>query len=706
MTDALRAQLETLAENLHWAWAPGAESIFQDLAPALWESSGHDPHAILRSLDDDALTTAAATLRGRIDRACRALRLYLEDHSTWSHRRASLLQRGPIAYFCAEFGLHESLAIYSGGLGVLSGDHLKSASDLGLSLVGVGLFYKHGYFRQSLDADGMQREEYPHVEPSDKGFTRACDASGEPIKVVVPTADSTIAAAVWEMQVGRRRLLMLDTDIEDNSEADRRLTTHLYGGDQRIRIRQELVLGVGGMRALRALGIKPGVLHLNEGHSAFAALEATALRMEREGLSIEDATHEVACSTVFTTHTPVPAGHDRFEAGLLLEHLRPLGERLGVDDHGLLSFGREQPDNHDEAFCMTVLALKMSQYVNGVSYLHGRVSRKMWAGLWPERSRHEVPIGHITNGIHVPTFLAPRMWQLLDDALGLEWSQRLNDSEIWNRVERIDSRILWEVRQELKASMIRYVRRRASDEAKRRGEPASVVDALQEALDEDVLLIGFARRFATYKRAGLLLRDLDALDELVNGERRLSIVFAGKAHPRDEGGKRLIQSVFKVTRDPRFIGKVLFLENYDLGVGKAMTQGVDLWLNNPRRPLEASGTSGQKVVYNGGLNCSVLDGWWAEAYDGSNGFAIGTGEVHRDVQVQDERDHEALLATMRDEVLPLYYDREQGLPQGWIARVKRSMTTLGWRFNSDRMVLDYARNAYLPAAGIQLSERR
>ncbi|HJL03574.1 MAG TPA: alpha-glucan family phosphorylase [Polyangiaceae bacterium LLY-WYZ-15_(1-7)] len=710
----LRAQLEELAGNLFWSWfskgtgVDGA-TIFRALDPARWEATNHDPHALLDGMDDDALADAVARtgLERAIDEAVRALHAYLDAEDSWAEGRAGTLHREPIAYFSAEFGVHESLAIYSGGLGVLAGDHLKSASDLGLPLVGVGLFYREGYFRQALDGEGRQTETYPAVDPADEGLSPVRDLAGAPVRVAVEHEEGTIHAQVWEARVGRVRLLLLDTDVEENDAETRRLTARLYGGGHAMRIRQELLLGVGGLRALEAAGIRPGVLHLNEGHSAFAALEAAARRVEREGLSIEEARHEVASRTIFTTHTPVPAGHDRFEPELVLAHLRPLAERLGLDDDALLALGRVDAEDEEETFCMTVLALRFAHRVNGVSFLHGRVSREMWAELWPARKRHEIPIGHVTNGVHLPTFMAPRMRTLLDGVLPTGWAHRAWDPEVWQAALELDDRALWEIRHGLKRDLCAFVRLRASTEARERGESAEVVAALEEALDEDALLVGFARRFATYKRAALLLKDLDALDELVNDpERPMRVVFAGKAHPKDEGGKKLIQRVFEVGRDPRFLGKVILLSDYDIGVGRGLTRGVDVWLNNPRRPLEASGTSGQKVVLNGGLNCSILDGWWAEGWDGENGFAIGDGEVHKDIRLQDARDHEALVAVLRDEVKPLFYTREHGLPLEWLHRVKRGFATLAWRFNSDRMVRDYAVGSYFPAAGVQLADHR
>jgi starch phosphorylase len=708
--------LRSLASNLSWCWSRDGASLFRALDPERWEQVHHDPHALLAALDDDTIAAGVARsgLEDRIGELANA-----QDAAVMSDEaalRVGALRARPVAYFSMEFGLHESLAIYSGGLGVLAGDHLKSASDLGLPLVALGFFYREGYFEQRVDGDGWQQEAYPRVEPEAKGLRRATDADGQPVKVSVESEKGVIHAAVWELNVGRVRLFLLDSDVAENEDGDRALTARLYGGDSRQRIRQELLLGVGGVRALKALGIQPGVMHLNEGHCAFAGLEAIAQKMEGEGASFEEAKDEVASQTVFTTHTPVPAGHDRFDQALALEHLRPLGKRLWLDDEALMALGSEAVAvegkgdvafRGEPSFCMTVLALRLAQSVNGVSFLHGRVSRQMWQQLYPETPLHRVPIGHITNGVHVPSWMAPRSRRFLDGVLGADWEQTQADPETWAPLASASDEDLWGLRTGLKEGLLRFVRARAAREAKERGESADVVSALAEALDPQHLVVGFARRFATYKRATLLFQDLDVLDQIVNDpDKPMRFVFAGKAHPRDEGGKKLIQRIHGISRDPRFLGKVILLGGYDIAVGRALTAGVDVWLNNPRRPLEASGTSGQKVVLNAGLNCSILDGWWAEGFDGTNGFAIGDGEVHRDHSLQDAKDGEALLSVLRGEVAPLYYERTGGLPVGWIERVRRSMVTLGWRFNSDRMVLDYARSAYLPAAGVQLAEAR
>jgi starch phosphorylase len=503
------------------------------------------------------------------------------------------------------------------------------------------------------------------------------------------------------MKVGRCDLLLLDSNVEGNHPEDRELTSRLYGGDGRVRIRQELLLGVGGYRALKALGITPGVLHLNEGHSGFALLDAIRVRMQEEGVGFDQALTRVSREVVFTTHTPVPAGHDRFHGGLMEEHLGPLRESLGLSHDGLMSLGRENPGNPHEEFCMTVLGLRLARRSNAVSALHGEVSRAMWTGLYPGRPEDAVPIGHITNGVHVPTWLAPQMFRLYDRHLGNGWHEHSGDAHIWEGIENVDDGELWETHLALKGRLLEFMRRRAIEQARRRDESPETLQRLGRLLSPDALTIGFARRFATYKRANLVLKDIEKLATMVNDPKRpVQFIFAGKAHPRDEPGKRVLQQIAELMHDRQFADKFVFVEDYDINVGRFLVQGVDVWLNNPRRPLEASGTSGQKVVLNGGLNLSVLDGWWAEAYDGLNGFAIGTGRTHSNMDVHDSRDGDDLYRVLREEVIPLYYTRDHdGLPRGWIKRMKRTIRTLGWRFNADRMVMDYTLKCYIPAAG-------
>jgi starch phosphorylase len=696
-------RLWALARNLWWCWDHDTSSLFRDLDPARWRQLNHNPVALLAEIPLAIIERRARelVLHSRINYAYRRQREYLDADRTWGARHAGILRPRPVAYFSAEFGLHVSIPEYSGGLGVLAGDHIKSASDLGIPLVGIGLFYGQGYFRQRLDRSGWQQEEYIQTDISQLPMEAAIGSNGEPVTVQIETRGGAIRAKVWRMKVGRCDLLLLDSNIEGNHPEDRELTSRLYGGDSRIRIRQELLLGVGGFRALKAMGITPGVLHLNEGHSGFAVLEAIRSRMQDEGIGFDQAKRRVSREVVFTTHTPVPAGHDRFYADLMEEHLGPVREALGISHDNLMELGRENPGNHSEDFCMTVLGLKLSRRANAVSALHGEVSRVMWTGLYPGKAEDEVPIGHITNGVHVPSWLAPQMFRLYDRHLGTGWQERNADSSIWEGIESVDDGELWETHLHLKSRLLDFVRHRVVEQAERRGESPEMLQRLGRVLSPDALTIGFARRFATYKRADLILADIEKLTSMVNDPKRpVQFIFAGKAHPRDEPGKRMLQQIAKLMRHLEFADKFVFVEDYDINVGRHFVQGVDVWLNNPRRPLEASGTSGQKVVLNGGLNLSVLDGWWAEAYDGLNGFAIGRGRTHSNMSVHDTRDGEELYRVLREEVIPLYYERDRdGLPRGWIKRMKRTIRTLGWRFNANRMVMDYTLKCYVPAAG-------
>jgi len=696
-------KLWSLARNLWWSWDSDTNSLFRDLDPVRWRQLHHNPISLLSEIPLATLERRAGelALHSRINYAYRREQEYLQMDRTWGATNAGVLRPRPVAYFSAEFGLHESVPIYSGGLGVLAGDHIKSASDLDIPLIGVGLFYGQGYFRQRLDSGGWQQEEYLPTDVNQLPMEPAIARKGEPVTVQVEMRSGVIRAKVWRVKVGRCDLLVLHSNVEGNLPEDRELTSRLYGGDGRVRIRQELLLGVGGFRALKALGVTPGVLHLNEGHSGFAVLEAIRARMQEEGVGFHQAQARVSRELVFTTHTPVPAGHDRFHSGLMEEHLGLLREQLGLSHDGLMSLGRENPGNSGEDFCLTVLGLRLARRSNAVSALHGEVSRAMWTGLFPGRPEDAVPIGHITNGVHVPTWLAPQMFRLYDRHLGTGWHQHSGDPHIWEGIENVNDGELWETHLSLKARLVEFVRRRAVDQARNRNEPQETLHKLGRLLSQDALTIGFARRFATYKRANLVLRDIEKLASMVNDPKRpVQFVFAGKAHPRDDPGKRVLQQIAQLMRDPQFANKFVFVEDYDIDVGRHFVQGVDVWLNNPRRPLEASGTSGQKVVLNGGLNLSVLDGWWAEAYDGLNGFAIGTGRTHSNMDVHDSRDGDDLYRVLREEVIPLYYLRDHdGLPKGWIKRMKRTIRTLGWRFNADRMVMDYTLKCYVPAAG-------
>ena len=698
-TDRTLQMLRELAQNLWWSWQPDIRAIFRELEPETWRAVYHNPVALLQRVPAEEIDRRVQDLemQTRINQAHRRLRSYLAGGESWGLVHAGPILARPVAYFSAEFGLHQSLPIYSGGLGVLAGDHLKSMSDLGAPVVGIGLLYHQGYVHQWMDGIGWQQDLYEPIAAEELPVEPVPGEDGAQARLSVELPGREVFLRLWRVHVGRSDLLLLDARDDANSPADHELTARLYGGDQEMRIQQEILLGVGGHRALGVVGIRPCALHLNEGHSAFALLERAREIAERQGLDPAEALREVAASSVFTTHTPVEAGHDRFRVDLAGPHLEPLARGLGMPLDEVLALGSERQGDPNAPFCTTVLALKLTRRANAVSALHGRVSRKMWQPLYPNKTEEEVPIGHITNGVHVRTWLAADMHDLLVRYLGTRWLDRISFPNLWTEIERIPDAELWEIHQVLKARLLVFARRRLADRRQRLGLP----EPEREPLDPEALTLGFARRFATYKRADLLFQDLDRFARLVgDAERPLQIVYAGKAHPRDTGGKALAQRVANLEKDPRFAGRVIFVEDYSMHVGRQLVQGVDAWLNTPRRPLEACGTSGQKCILNGVLNCSVLDGWWAEAYDGGNGFAIGTGEVHANPELQDERDALALFDTLEKKVIPLYYERDaMGVPTGWIARVKRAIRTLAWRYNADRMVMDYVKECYLPAAG-------
>jgi starch phosphorylase len=701
-TKNLHQRLGVLAQNLWWTWHPEVLRLFSDLDPHLWRQVDHNPIAFLNRMSAEQIEQRASelVLHSRINHAIRRLNEYLEKPLTWGAVHGGSLWSRPVAYFSAEFGLHESLPIYSGGLGVLAGDHLKSASDLGIPLIAIGLLYHQGYFSQRLTNTGWQEEDYVDLDVSQLPFEPVNRPDGQPLAIQIDTREGSILAKVWQLRVGRVRLLLLDSNVEGNKDEDRMLTSRLYGGNDRTRIRQELLLGIGGVRSLQALDIFPGVLHLNEGHSAFAILEEVRRIMQDDDIPFELALQRVSRYTVFTTHTPVPAGHDRFAAELVEEHLGVFREKLGLSHEALMALGRVNRDDRTEPFCMTVLALKNSRRANAVSAIHSEISRRMWQPLWPKRSETEIPIGHITNGVHVLSWIAPPMYKLFETRLAHNWPTRMIHPDLWEKVSEIDAGELWEVHQILNMRLINFVRRRLLRQAERLGDHETI-QQIDHILDPDILTIGSARRFASYKRGDLILSDPERLAKLVSDSKRpIQIIFAGKAHPRDDDGKRILQRIIQYATDPALKRRIVIIEDYDYNVARHLVQGVDVWLNTPRRPLEACGTSGQKVVLNAGLNLSILDGWWNEAFNGRNGFAIGHGGMHNDPNVQDQRDAEFLYEALEKRVIPLYYERDQGgIPHRWIEQVKGSMQSLGWRFNADRMVRDYAVRFYLFATG-------
>ena len=670
-------RLDDLARNLRWDWHQPARDLFRSLDPELWDQVGHNPVALLRRVDRDSLARREG-LENRVEQLWTELHDYLAAEDTWFRgtdgpgaEPDEPTDRPLTAYFSAEYGLVDCLRIYSGGLGVLAGDHLKSASDLGVPLVAVGLLYREGYFVQGVDEGGRQRETFPPADFDDLPI-RPVEREGEPLRVQVPFPGRQVSARVWRIDVGRVPLFLLDTDVGANRDEDRALTSRLYGGGQEMRIAQEIVLGIGGYRALRELGITPRSFHMNEGHSAFLGLDLVRDAMQTEGLPFADAVMSVRSRGVFTTHTPVPAGHDRFPPELMERHFTALARSLGIGMDQLMGLGREDDEDYREPFTMTVLAIRLAEQINGVSELHGAVSRDMWKSLWPDRSVEDVPIDHITNGIHLPTWLHPDVTATYRVDL-----QRLGRDDA--RPDP-DAEELWRVHEERRQHLVKRVGARTG-----------------ARLDPDALTVAFARRFATYKRATLLLSDLDRLEALLcDPDRPVQVLFSGKAHPRDQGGKALIERIGQVSRDERFRNRIVFVPGYGIDLARELVQGADVWLNNPRRPMEASGTSGMKAASNGVLNVSIPDGWWDEAWRDARdrgieiGWAIGAGRRAASPDAADRADTDALFEVLGSDVVPTFYDRDgSGVPRQWVERMAASVREVAPLFNTDRMLREY-----------------
>lgn len=690
--------LKTLAYNYWWCWNAQGFNIFRHMAPELWTQCEHNPVLFLSRISQERLEnlTGDEGFLYNLEMVAKELQNYL-DRKTWFESIWEENKHFQVAYFSAEFGINEGLPIYSGGLGVLAGDHLKSASDLGIPLVGVGLAYRQGYFRQYLNQDGMQQERYVENDFYNMPLILVTDENNQAVKVSLQLPGRELAVQIWKVHVGRVPLFLLDTNLPENSPEDRGITSQLYGGDKEMRIKQELVLGVGGVRALDRLGFLPCVTHMNEGHSAFLGLERIRYHMKKDQLSFAEAKELVAGSSIFTTHTPVPAGIDLFAPEMLKAYLSPLQAGLGLDDKTLLGLGRGNVEDMHEAFSMAILALNLSTKANGVAKLHGVVSRKMWGHLWPTLPEEEIPITHITNGVHANSWISLEMSELFQRYLGPRWVEEPGDQHIWERVMAIPSAELWRTHERRRERLVGYVRRRLREQMKSRGVADQEMEIANQVLDPEALTIGFARRFATYKRATLIFRDIERFVNLVNNKNRpVQFIFAGKAHPHDEPGKRLIQEIVHYARRPELRRHVVFLEDYDLNCAHYLLQGVDVWLNNPRRPLEASGTSGMKAIFNGGLNCSILDGWWDEGYNGENGWAIGRGEEYDDLEYQNKVESASLYQILENEIIPLFYDRgPDNIPENWIKKIKKSMTSLGPVFNTNRMVSEYTENLYI-----------
>jgi len=702
VTPILPATLEPLRElsfNLWWTWEPAARRLFRELDPELWDQTNHNPVRMLQLSRQSRLEELAQdkNFLQELKQVFQDFEKYLGRQDTYGKTGPAAAIKNPIAYFSAEFGFHESIPNYSGGLGILAGDHCKSASDLDLNFVAIGLLYRHGYFRQQIDKDGIQaainlNQNFYHLP------IREARRGEMKLLISVPILDREVFARVWELRVGRVNVYLLDTDIPENNPEDRRITAELYGGDLEMRMRQEIMLGIGGVKALTALGIQPDVFHMNEGHSAFLALERIRLNVVEKKLNFYSALQVVAAANVFTTHTPVPAGNDSFSREMMQKYFGKFAKELNLPFDELFSFGHTRL-NPDEPFSMTILALRLSRHANGVSKLHGEVSRSLWKDVWSGVPIHEVPITSITNGVHTKTWMAPEFAALYRKHLG-DWEEHLTEPDFWRGVIDIPDAQLWETHQQLKRRLIDFVRDRERHRRERLGESPESIRKVNRILDPEILTVGFARRFATYKRGVLLFSDKERLKRLVNDATRpVQFIFAGKAHPRDEAGKALIQEVYKFSRESGLETRVIFVEDYDSYIARRLVQGVDLWLNHPLRPLEASGTSGMKSAPNGGINLSVLDGWWREGFNGSNGWAIGAEIDNGTTDFQNEVDASSLYQLLENQIVPLYYAKPDGkLPLAWLQLMRESIRSVTPVFNTQRMVKEYTEQLYIRAA--------
>ncbi len=698
-------QLWDLAYNLLFSWNYELEQIFSSMDQNLWRDCSKNPVAFLGALDQRKLEqfTADGLFLDRINTVSQRLKAYTtQEHSPLPDVPAHKKGQPAIAYFSLEYGVSMSLPIYSGGLGILAGDHLKSASDLNAPLVGIGLCYGQGYFRQYLTPDGWQQERYPNHNFEQMPLSLCTDQDGNEIRIQVDLAGQPLHARIWKAQVGRVALYLLDANVHENPNYLRQITAQLYGGGLEMRIWQEILLGIGGVKALRALGLEPPVIHMNEGHSAFAGLERIRLFMTEHSLPFEAAMEIAASTSIFTTHTPVPAGNDRFSPELMQRYFEGYARAMGIAFKVLLALGREDPRDDSEPFCMTVLALRLSRISNGVSLLHGHVSRNMWKRIWPMYPVEDVPIGAITNGVHPATWVAPDIALLYDRYLGPGWREESDCERVWSQAQSISENELWRTHERLRARLVDYVRQRLKKQLEAKGARRKMVEAALEILDPEALTIGFARRFATYKRASLLLKDKERFRRLLTDAKRpIQFIFAGKAHPADNEGKKLIQELISFAREEDVRMHVAFLEDYDMGIAHHMVSGCDVWLNTPRRPLEACGTSGMKALVNGVLNFSTLDGWWDEAYrpDNSVGFAIGQGEEYEDTEYGDFVESQTIYNVLENEIIPTFYDRgRDNLPRSWIRKMKLALAEVAPQYSSHRMVADYVKDAYIPAA--------
>ncbi|MFH1434487.1 MAG: alpha-glucan family phosphorylase [Pseudomonadota bacterium] len=693
--------LRELAYNLWWTWNTDAISLFMRLDPDLWEETNHNPVMLLSRVSQEKLRQAEADegFTSSMDSVRQAFRKYLDNSTPWFKSLPLTPSNILVAYFSAEYGLTECLPLYSGGLGILAGDHLKSSSEIGLPLIGVGILYEKGYFRQYLNPDGWQQEYYPVADYSFLPIRLMENRDGSPLVFPVQFPDREVFVQVWKADVGRNRLLLLDTNIERNAQRDQDIADYLYGGDIEMRLCQELILGIGGIKALGAAGYDPTVFHMNEGHAAFMSLERIRALIEKNGLSFKEAREIVASSNVFTTHTPVPAGSDHFPPRLVAKYFQSYVEKLGISMDEFLALGRKNPGDDKEHFCMTVLALRLSYLHNGVAELHGRTSRKLWQDVWPQVMADEVPISHVTNGVCHKAWVSVEFQDLYDRYLGPRWSESPEDPEIWKRADLIPGEELWRRHERRRERLVAFARKKLQQQMKRHNASREELEAISDVLHPEALTIGFARRFAAYKRASLLFQDKARLAKILGDtERPVQIIFAGKAHPKDENGKEIIRSIIHMCREEPFNRRIVFIEDHDMNVARYLVQGCDVWLNNPRRPLEASGTSGMKAALNCVLNCSVLDGWWAEAYRPDIGWSIGQGEEYDEAEYCDSVESRYLYTILEKEIVPLFYDRGRDLrPRGWVEKMKSSIRMLGPVFTTNRMVREYTERFYMAA---------
>ncbi|HUU16574.1 MAG TPA: alpha-glucan family phosphorylase [Sedimentisphaerales bacterium] len=692
--------LEVIAKNMFWCWNPEFAELFKRIDSDLWSACGHNPVKLLGTISQEKFDKLAENqgFLGQLQNAAEKLESYL-NRPTWYEKVCSKSTEPVIAYFSAEFGIHECLPIYAGGLGVLAGDHLKSSSDLGVPLVGVGLLYQQGYFRQCLSVEGEQREEYTENDFYNMPIELVRKESGQPLTISVEYPGRCVVAQIWCVSIGRVKLYLLDTNVPANSSGDRMVTCSLYGGDRELRIRQEIMLGIGGLKALSAMCIVPTVCHMNEGHAAFMALERILELRTTKNMTFDEAMEATKAGNVFTMHTSVKAGLDEFNVALMDKYFGSYFPKLGINGKRFLSLGRILPDDDSETFKMTILALRLSGYTNGVSKLHSQIARGIWGSIWAGLPLDEVPIKSITNGVHIKNWLSGEMNSLYERYLGPNWADEMMDKQLWNNVEQIPDEEFWQIHQRCKEQLIIFARNRLKAQMERRGTYHTEMNRAEEILDPEALTIGFARRFAGYKRGNLLLRDPKRLVKLLTDpERPIQIIFAGKAHPKDSEGKDIIRQIINFAKQNNVVRRLVFLENYDIDMARVLLCGVDLWLNNPRRPMEASGTSGMKVAVNGALNMSTLDGWWCEGYTPEGGWTIGAGQNYANEDYRNTFESRAIYDILENEVIPLFYTRSaDNLPRAWICRVKNSIKWIAPRFNTHRMVAEYTRRFYNPA---------